>query len=60
MVNHFFLNEKWENSVIYIYLLMQKGRTVFELHLVLTGAMVNGLRNGWVKVLQFWNFTQLF
>ena len=57
----FFLNEKWENSVsLQLYLLTQEGRTVLELYLVLTGAMVNGLRNGWVKILQFWNFTQLF
>ena len=57
----FFLNEKWENSVsLKLYLLMQQGRTVLELSLVLTGAMVNGLRNGWVKILQFWNFIQWF
>ena len=54
----FFLNEKWENSVS--YLLMRQGHTVLELYLVLTGAMANGLTNGWVKILQFWNFTQLF
>ena len=34
-----------------LYLLMQQGRTVLELYLVLTGAMVNCLRNGWVKIM---------
>ena len=34
-----------------LYLLTQEGRTVLELYLVLTGAMVNGLRNGWVKIM---------
>ena len=48
----FFLDEKWENSVsLQLYLLMQQGRTVLELYLVLTGAMVNCLRNGWVKIM---------
>ena len=56
----FFLNEKWENSVSLQLFTDAAGAHGLELSLVLTGAMVNGLRNGWVKILQFWNFTQLF
>ena len=56
----FFLDDIWHSSISLIYSLLQQVRLVLGPFLKITGAMGNGLWIGYIRILLFLNFIQLF